>query len=46
MTMKRKLNLSQTEFLPLIKMKRQNIKVIGDKKSVLKLKSKSKLVKL
>ena len=31
-------------FLPLTKIKSQNIKVIGDKKSVLNLKSKSKLV--
>ena len=33
-------------FLPLTKMKHQNIKVVSDKKSVLNLKSKRKLIKL
>ena len=33
-------------FLPLTKIKNKNIKVISDKKSLLNLKSKSKLVKL
>ena len=33
-------------FLPLTKIESQNIKVIGDKKSVLNLKLKSKLVEL
>ena len=33
-----------SKFLPFIKIKNQNIEAIGDKKSVLNLKSKSKLV--